>query len=112
MVCTLRKKGDAVFVPESRKEGGDTTGAILQGSKEAFPVPCMISIGKGKALLDSSLFFLSPLTYFSTTTTPLPSFSSLLTGWVSKSSPAGIEVELQTGLSCSLLNAFSSKLNN
>lgn len=39
-------------------------------------------------------------------------FSSLLTDWVCKSSPAGTEVEQKTSLLCSLLNAFSSKLNN
>lgn len=101
MGCTLRKKGDAVFIPESRKEGGDATGAILQGSKEAFLVPCMISFGKGKALLDSSLFSLSLSPYFLFSHPRLPSFSSPLTGWVSKSSPAGIEVELQLA-SCAL----------
>lgn len=68
----------------------------------------LISLGKGKALslFYSLSFFLFP--------TPLPPtyFSSLLTDWVSKSSSAGIEVELQTGLLCTFLNAFSSKLNN
>lgn len=72
MGCALRKKVDAVFIPESRKEEGDTTGMILQGSKEAFPVPCMISFGKGKALLDSSLFSLSTsfLLFFSSLSLP------------------------------------------
>lgn len=106
--CTMSKKEFSVFIPESRKGEGYTTGMILQSNKEAFPVLCMISFGNGKVLLDSSLSFLSTyflLSFFS-------SFFSLFTGWVSESSPAGTEVELQTGLLCTLLNAFSSKLNN
>lgn len=78
MGCILRKKGDAVFIPEGRKEGGDTTGMILQGSKEAFPVLCMISFGKGKALLDSSLFSFPPSLF----TPPPLSFPFSLAGFL------------------------------
>lgn len=106
------------LIPESRRMGGDTIGMILPGIKEVSPVPHVISFGKGKVLLDTVLFSASPslllyILFFSFLFFPFFFFFlSLLTGWVSKSSTAGIEVELQTSLLCTLLNAFSSKLNN